>query len=72
MAFRELVLLLAVTMFGSYLFFILFPVDSPYYRSEPLGPPFAGNFFFDLVHGFLPEAAPGEERFRAHMSQARL
>jgi len=49
-AFRELVLLLAVTMFGSYLFFILFPVDSPYYRSERLGPPFAGNFFFDLVH----------------------
>jgi membrane-associated phospholipid phosphatase len=49
-AFAELVLLLAVTMFGSYLFFILFPVDSPYYRSARLGPPFAGNFFFDLVH----------------------
>jgi membrane-associated phospholipid phosphatase len=49
-AFREVVLLLAVTMFGSYLFFILFPVDSPYYRSDPLGPPFAGHFFFDLVH----------------------
>lgn len=49
-AFREVVLLLAVTMFGSYLFFILFPVDSPYYRSDRLGPPLAGNFFFDLVH----------------------
>lgn len=49
-AFREVVLLLALTMFGSYLFFILFPVDSPYYRSDPLGPPFAGHFFFDLVH----------------------
>jgi len=50
MAFREVVLLLAVTMFGSYLFFIFFPVDSPYYRSDRLGPPLAGNFFFDLVH----------------------
>jgi membrane-associated phospholipid phosphatase len=49
LAFREVVLLLAVTMFGSYLFFILFPVDSPYYRSDRLGPPFAGHFFFDLV-----------------------
>ena len=49
-AFQEVILLLAVTMFGSYLFFILFPVDSPYYRSGRLGPPLAGNFFFDLVH----------------------
>lgn len=49
-AFHELVLLLAVTMFGSYLFFILYPVDSPFYRFERLGPPFAGHFFFDLVH----------------------
>jgi membrane-associated phospholipid phosphatase len=49
LAFREVVLLLSVTMFGSYLFFILFPVDSPYYRSDRLGPPFAGHFFFDLV-----------------------
>src|SRR4029453_14298453 len=29
---------------------ILFPVDSPYYRFERLGPPLAGHFFFDLVH----------------------
>ena len=49
-AFHELVLLLAVTMFGSYLFFMLLPVDSPYYLSERLGPPQAGHFFFDLVH----------------------
>jgi membrane-associated phospholipid phosphatase len=49
-AFHELVLLLALVMFGSYLFFILFPVDSPYYRSERLGSPLAGHFFFDLVH----------------------
>jgi membrane-associated phospholipid phosphatase len=49
-AFHELMLLLAVVMFGSYLFFVLFPVDSPYYRFERLGPPLAGHFFFDLVH----------------------
>jgi membrane-associated phospholipid phosphatase len=49
-AFHELVLLLATVMFGSYLFFILFPVDSPYYRFERLGSPFAGHVFFDLVH----------------------
>jgi membrane-associated phospholipid phosphatase len=49
-AFHEFVLLLAAVMFGSYLLFILFPVDSPYYRFDPLGPPLAGHFFFNLVH----------------------
>ena len=49
-AFHELLLLLTAAMLGSYLFFILFPVDSPYYRFEHLGPPLAGHFFFDLVH----------------------
>ena len=49
-AFHELVLLLAMALFGSYLFFILFPVDSPYYLSERLGPPLAGHLFFDFVH----------------------
>ena len=32
---------------GSYLFFILLPVDSPYYLSQRLGPPLSGHFFFD-------------------------
>lgn len=49
-AFHELVLLLATGLFGSYLFFILFPVDSPYYLAPRLDAPFAGHFFFDLVH----------------------
>jgi membrane-associated phospholipid phosphatase len=49
-AFHELLWLLATTMFGCYLFFMLFPVDSPYYRMPRLGAPFAGHFFFDLVH----------------------
>jgi membrane-associated phospholipid phosphatase len=49
-AFGELVLLLSTAMLGSYLFFILLPVDSPYYLSQRLGPPLSGHFFFDLVH----------------------
>jgi membrane-associated phospholipid phosphatase len=49
-AFHELMLLLATVMFASYLFFILFPVDSPYYRYARLGPPLADQFFFTLVH----------------------
>jgi membrane-associated phospholipid phosphatase len=49
-AFDELVLLLAASLFGSYLFFVLFPVESPYYRFDRLGPPLAGHVFFDLVH----------------------
>jgi membrane-associated phospholipid phosphatase len=50
LAFHELVLLLAIAMLGSYLFFVLFPVDSPYYRTPRLASPFAGHLFFDLVH----------------------
>ena len=49
-AFHELMLLLALGLFGSYLFFVLFPVDSPYYLTERLGPPLSGHLFFDLVH----------------------
>jgi membrane-associated phospholipid phosphatase len=49
-AFGELVLLLSAVLLASYLFFILWPVDSPYYLSPRLGPPLAGHFFFDLVH----------------------
>src|SRR5262249_47519910 len=49
-AFHELVMLLTMVMLGSYLFFILFPVDSPYYRADRVGPPLAGHFFFELVH----------------------
>jgi hypothetical protein len=49
-AFGELLLMLSTAMLGSYLFFILLPVDSPYYVSQRLGPPLSGHFFFDLVH----------------------
>ena len=49
-AFGELVLILSAVLLGSYLFFILLPVDSPYYLSQRLGPPLSGHFFFDLAH----------------------
>lgn len=49
-AFRELVFLVSVTLAASYLFFILFPVDSPFYLSKPPGKPLAGHFFYELVH----------------------
>jgi membrane-associated phospholipid phosphatase len=49
-AFGELLLMLSTVLFGSYLFFILLPVDSPYYLSPRLGPPLSGHVFFDLVH----------------------
>ncbi|HZM95760.1 MAG TPA: phosphatase PAP2 family protein [Vicinamibacterales bacterium] len=49
-AFSELLLMLSVVMLGSYLFFILLPVDSPYYLSARLAPPLSDHFFFGLVH----------------------
>jgi len=49
-AFRELVFLLSVTYYSSYLFYILFPVDSPYYLFSPPGGAAGGNFFYNLVH----------------------
>lgn len=49
-AFGELLLLVSLTFSVSYLFYILFPVDSPFYLAPPPGEPFAGHFFYDLVH----------------------
>jgi len=49
-AFHELMWLLTTALLGSYVFFILFPVDSPYYLMPRPGAPIAGHFFFDLVH----------------------
>jgi membrane-associated phospholipid phosphatase len=49
-AFGNLMLTLSIVMLGSYLFFILLPVDSPYYLETRLGSPLSGRFFFDLVH----------------------
>ena len=49
-AFGELLLLLSTVLLGSYAFFIVLPVESPYYLSPRLGPPLSDHFFFDLVH----------------------
>ena len=49
-AFRELLFLISVTFATSYLFYILFPVDSPYYLLPKLGEPLSGRFFYELVH----------------------
>ena len=53
-AFRELLFLLAVTYYSSFLFFILYPVDSPYYLFIKLGEPAANGPFYKLVH-FISE-----------------
>lgn len=53
-AFRELLFLLGVTYYASFLFFILYPVDSPYYLYRSLGEPVSNGFFFNLVH-FISE-----------------
>jgi len=50
LAFRELLFLVCVAFYGSYLFFILFPVDSPFYLADPPQGPIADYFFFNLVH----------------------
>jgi membrane-associated phospholipid phosphatase len=70
-AFGELLLMLSTVMLGSYLFFILLPVDSPYYVSRRLGPPFSGHFFFDLVHQMsMRGGARGGAFPSAHVSGA--
>jgi len=50
LAFRELLFLVGVAFYGSYLFFILFPVDSPFYLADPPQGPIADYFFYNLVH----------------------
>ena len=50
LAFRELLFLAGVAFYGSYLFFILFPVDSPFYLADPPDGPIADYFFYNLVH----------------------
>jgi len=49
-AFYELIFLVSVVLSTSYLFFILFPVDSPFYLSDPLPASLRDHFFYDIVH----------------------
>jgi membrane-associated phospholipid phosphatase len=49
-AFYELLFLISIVVATSYLFFILFPVDSPFYLGDPLPKSLRGHFFYELVH----------------------
>lgn len=49
-AFYELIFLVSVVLSASYLFFVLFPVDSPFYLADPLPESLRGHFFYDIVH----------------------
>ena len=70
-AFGELLLMLSTVLLGSYLFFILLPVDSPYYLWPRLGPPLSGHFFFDLVHQMSARGGARGGAFpSAHVSSA--
>jgi membrane-associated phospholipid phosphatase len=50
--FQELLLLVTATLFASYVFFMLYPVDSPFYLFDRLETPLADGFFYQLVHFF--------------------
>lgn len=50
LAFYELIFLVTTTLLCSYLFYMFFPVDSPFYLAPDLAEPLTGNFFYELVH----------------------
>lgn len=49
-AFHELLFLVCLTYYMSFLFFMLFPVDSPFYLFAPPSEPISGHFFYNLAH----------------------
>lgn len=51
-AFHELLFLLTATYLLNYLFYILLPVDSPFYLAPRLEEPLSDQFFYNLVHFF--------------------
>ncbi len=50
--FQELLLLVSATLLSSYLFYMSYPVDSPFYLFKPLEAPLTDGFFYRLVHFF--------------------
>ena len=48
--FHELMLLVSTTLLSSYVFYISYPVDSPFYLFSPLEAPLTDGFFYRLVH----------------------
>jgi membrane-associated phospholipid phosphatase len=68
-AFEELILLISLTFGLSYLFYILYPVDSPFYIAEPLSESLSGGVFYRLVHFFSERAGAQSGAFpSAHVS----
>lgn len=51
-AFHEMLLVVALIYAACFTFYILFPVDSPFYRVESPGEPLASGWAFQLVHFF--------------------
>jgi membrane-associated phospholipid phosphatase len=50
--FYELLLLVSTTIFTSYVFYMSYPVDSPFYLFECLEAPLTKGFFYQLAHFF--------------------
>lgn len=48
--FAQLLVVVCATYYLSYLFFVLFPVDSPFYLFPKLGEPLSEGPFYKLVH----------------------
>ena len=49
-AFRELVFLCCATFLSAFAFYVLWPVDSPYYLFEPLAKPLSDGLVYGWVH----------------------
>jgi membrane-associated phospholipid phosphatase len=50
--FEELLLSVSLVFSLSYLFYILFPVNSPFYLADPLNEPLSQGYIYKLVHFF--------------------
>jgi len=50
--FHELLLLVSTTLFMSFLIYVSYPVNSPFYLFDSLDAPLADGFFYRLVHFF--------------------
>lgn len=69
--FRDLISTLLPVFFACYLVFIFWPVEGPYYRFEPPGPPFSEGFFRRFVDAVLgPGASRGAAFPSSHVAVA--
>ena len=69
--FRELIFTLLPVFFACYLVFIFWPVEGPYYRFEPAGPPHSEGLFRRFVDAVLgPGASRGAAFPSSHVAVA--